>query len=40
MEDIDNNNNEERLIRIPANEIMKKLRTKEDRRNFCIENSK
>jgi len=39
MEDI-NSNDEERLIKIPATEIIKKLRTKEDRRNFCIENSK
>lgn len=40
MEDLNENDNEQRLIKIPAIEIIRKLRTKEDRQNFCRENSK
>ena len=40
MEEINIDNGNERMIRVPAIEIIRKLRTKEDRQNFCRENSK
>ena len=40
MEDINIDNGNERILRIPALEIIGKLRTKEDRQNFCRENKK
>ena len=32
-------NGNQRIVTIPASEIIKKLRTKEDRQNICRENS-
>ena len=40
MDEIEANEQEQRIIKIPAIEIIKKLRTKMDRENFCCENSK
>lgn len=40
MEEIDNNEIEQRMVKVPAIEIIRKLRTKADRINFCRENSK
>lgn len=40
MEEIEANEPRQRVIKIPATEIMRKLRTKIDRENFCRENSK
>ena len=40
MDNMDNEENAPRTITVPAVEIIKKLRTKIDRQNFCRENSK
>ena len=40
MDDEENNRIGQRLVTIPAMHIIKKLRTKIDRQNFCRENSK
>ena len=40
MEEINIDNGNERMVKIPAVEIIRKLKTKEDRQNFCRENSK
>ena len=39
MEGVQENNGNQRKVIIPASEIIKKLRTKEGRLNFCRENS-
>ena len=40
MEEIGMNEHPQKLIKIPAIDIIRKLRTKIDRQNFCRENSK
>ena len=40
MEEISNDGIGQRMIKVPAIEIIRKLRTKIDRVNFCRENSK
>ena len=40
MEGIAINEEQQRTIKIPAIEIIRKLMTKIDRHNFCLENSK
>ncbi len=40
MEIINEINEEQRMVTIPAIEVIRKLRTKVDRENFCRENSK
>ena len=39
MEEIDMNERIQRKVKIPAIEIIRKLKTKIDRQNFCRENS-
>jgi len=40
MEEIGNNEQPQRTVKIPAIEIIRKLKTKTDRQNFCRECSK
>ena len=40
MEDINEEHAEHRMVTVPAIEIIRKLKTKIDRQNFCRENSK
>ena len=40
MEDINEENTEHRMVTVPAIEIIRKLKSKIDRQNFCRENSK
>lgn len=40
MEEINIGDDNMRTIKIPAIEVIRKLRTREDRQNFCRENSK
>ena len=40
MEEIRNNEQPQRTVKIPAIEIIRKLRTKIDQQNFCRECSK